>query len=103
MAETAKLQIQSCRNSTTSMRQVQEMNVADSECAELRRLLEEARELVLRLKQENEDEAQMAKREIEKMSRLLAEARKDVEYATTRVDFAEVLACLVQRILHIWF
>ncbi|XP_054811123.1 uncharacterized protein LOC129312502 [Prosopis cineraria] len=87
------------------MRQVQEMAVefvnalnaaaaAESECAKLRRLLEEERKLVQRLKQEKEDEAQMAKRKFERMSQRLAEAQKDVEYAATRADVAEVLACL---------
>ncbi|XP_028773356.1 nuclear-pore anchor-like [Neltuma alba] len=82
------------------MRQVQEMAVefvnalnaaaaAESECAKLRRLLEEERKLVQRLKQEKENEAQMAKRKIERMSQRLAEAQKDVEYATTRADVAE--------------
>ncbi|XP_054811195.1 uncharacterized protein LOC129312564 [Prosopis cineraria] len=82
------------------MRQVQEMAVefvnalnaaaaAETECAKLRRLLEEERKLVQRLKQEKEDEAQMAKRKFERMSQRLAEAQKDVEYAATRADVAE--------------
>lgn len=45
-----------------------------------------------RLKQEKEDEAQLGKRKIGRMSQRLAEAQKDVEYATARADVAEVLA-----------
>ncbi|XP_028773316.1 myosin-7B isoform X3 [Neltuma alba] len=62
---------------------------AESECARLRRLLEEERKVVQRLQRENVDEAQMAKRKIEKMSYLLAEAHKDAKHATIRADFAE--------------
>ncbi|KAI9071056.1 hypothetical protein K1719_046981 [Acacia pycnantha] len=84
------------------MRSVQEMAVefvnalnaaaaaaAVSECAKLRRLLEEERKLVHRLKEEKEDEAEMAKRKIERMSQRLAGAQNDVEYATARADVAE--------------
>ena len=41
-------------------------------------MLEEEQTLVQRLKQEREDEEQMADRKIERMSQRLAEARKDV-------------------------
>ncbi|KAI9104175.1 hypothetical protein K1719_023011 [Acacia pycnantha] len=79
------------------MRPVQEMNVefvnalnaAESECDKLRRMLEEEQKLVQRLEQEKEDEVQMANRKIERMSQQLAEARKDVEFATVRADVAE--------------
>ncbi|XP_028790366.1 nuclear-pore anchor-like, partial [Neltuma alba] len=82
------------------MRQVKEMAVefvnalnaaaaAESECAKLRRLLEEQRKLMQRLKEEKEEEAQMARRKIERMSQRLAEAQKDVEYASARADVAE--------------
>ncbi|KAI9104227.1 hypothetical protein K1719_023063 [Acacia pycnantha] len=82
------------------IRQVQEMAVefvnainaaaaAESECAKLRRLLEEERKLVHRLKEEKEDEAEMAKRKFEGMSQRSAGAQKDVEYATARADVAE--------------
>ncbi|XP_028773345.1 myosin-6-like isoform X8 [Neltuma alba] len=60
-----------------------------SECAKLRRLLEEQRKLMQRLKEEKEEEAQMARRKIERMSQRLAEAQKDVEYASARADVAE--------------
>ncbi|KAK4253574.1 hypothetical protein QN277_010228 [Acacia crassicarpa] len=62
---------------------------AESEFAKLRRLLEIERKLVHRLKQEKEDEAEMTKRKIERMSQRLAGAQKDVEYATARADVAE--------------
>ncbi|KAK4253579.1 hypothetical protein QN277_010233 [Acacia crassicarpa] len=79
------------------MRPVQEMdmefvnalNAAESECAKLRRMLEEEQKLVQRLEQEKEDEVQMANIKIERMSQQLAEARKDVEFATVRADVAE--------------
>ncbi|XP_054813500.1 uncharacterized protein LOC129314158 [Prosopis cineraria] len=92
------------------MRHVQEMAVefvnalnaaaAESECAKLRRLLEEERKLVQRLKQEKEDEAQMAKRKSERTSQRLAEAQKDVEYTTTRADVAENEWVELKRELH---
>ncbi|KAF7835777.1 trichohyalin-like isoform X1 [Senna tora] len=58
------------------------------ECAKLKRMLEEEKKLVERLL-EKDDEAQMFKRKYEEIGQQLADARKDVGYATTRADVAE--------------
>ncbi|KAF7835778.1 trichohyalin-like isoform X1 [Senna tora] len=95
----------------SAMRQVEEKEleltnaldasaIVESECAKLKRMLEEERELVQSLRQEKDDEAQMAKRKVEEMGQQLADAQKEVNYATARADVAENEWMKAKRELH---
>lgn len=61
-------------------------------------LIEEGK-TVQRLIIEKDDAAELAKREIEKVGRELAYARKEAQHAQNDVDIAEVLVLLISPML----